>query len=87
MFGEHCSRHALPAKLQIMVAASEEQARRVADSVVALLIEAGLEDINVNDYRVLTISGAFTVFNHLDMLGLQKNLMYFMSWRFKTLQR
>jgi TATA-box binding protein (TBP) (component of TFIID and TFIIIB) len=66
-----------PARVQIMGAASEVQARRVADSVVALLLEAGLEDISVNDYRVLTISGTFTVFNRLDMSKMAKDFDVF----------
>jgi hypothetical protein len=44
---------------------AEEQERRKADSVVALVLETGLEDNKV--YRVPTISGAFTVFKVLDM--------------------
>jgi hypothetical protein len=57
-------------QLRLHIEAHRPKASKVQGKYIineALLPEAGLEDINVNDYKVLTISGTFTVFNRLDM--------------------
>jgi TATA-box binding protein (TBP) (component of TFIID and TFIIIB) len=62
-------------KVQIMGAKTEKQARDVADTVVSLLQGAGLEDIAVNDYRLLTVTGTFTLGDPIDLTRVP-NIFY-----------